>query len=157
MSSNNTQINPNLIIAVGAIGLVFMGGKKIFEALGLSKSADDVEREREIKTQMLDLSAGDYFDPDFYKKQAGSVILTVSSAQKLAQYIYDAKGFFNDDEAKVYGVFQLLKTRSQVSFLAAVFFSMYKKSLLGYLLSFMNDSEMAAVAKITNKLPPFRI
>jgi len=157
MSQNSNQINPNLIIAVGAIGLVFMGGKKIFEALGLSKSKDDVEREREIKTQMLDLSAGDYFDPDFYKKQYGSTILTVSSAQKLSEMIYDSKGIFNDDEAKVLGVFQLLRTKSQVSFLASVFFSMYKKSLLAYLLSFMNDSEMAAVAKITNKLPPFKV
>lgn len=151
MSKN--EINPNLVIAVGALALVFVGGKKVFEALGLVKSKDEKERELEFKKDQQQLAAGDYFDPDYYKKFSGAKILTVAAAQSYCKLIHESKGFFNDDEAKVYGVFQALKYKTQVSWLAAVFFAMYKQSLLAYLLSFLNDSEMQTVAKITNKLP----
>lgn len=158
MANKINSINPNIILASGAVVLVFLGGRKIFEALGLIKSADDKKSEAEIKEAILNLSEGDYFDPDYWRKGgAGTLILTAAAADNFAKMIFDAKGFLNDDEAKVYGVFQSLKTRSQISYLAMIFFNKYKKSLLTYLLEMFNESEMVSLAKITNKLPKFNV
>lgn len=156
MANNNNSISPNMVLAVGGLGLLFVAGKKIFEALGLSKSGDDKAREEEFKKDQAQLSQQDYFDPDFYKKP-GAKLITVAVANGLAKKIYDAKNIINDDEAAVYGVFQALQTKSQVSFLAEIFFNIYGKSLLGFLLSFLNDTEMQTVAKITNKLPLYTV
>ena len=103
------------------------------------------------------MQATNYFDPDFYKKETGAIILTVASAQRLSKIIYDADQIINDDEAAVYGVFQSLKTKAQVSFLAYIFFMMYKKSLLGYLSAFLDQNEMANVATICNRLPSYKL
>jgi hypothetical protein len=158
MAKNNTNIDPNLLLVGGGLLIAFLGGKAIFEKLGLVDSAEEKQAEAEIKNQMQQLSTGNYFDPDFYKKGgAGTMLLTMSAASSYAKIIYDAKGILNDDEAAVYGVFQSLKTRSQVSFLSEVFFKTYKKSLIAYLMSFLNDSELAIVAKICNRLPDYKI
>jgi hypothetical protein len=50
-----------------------------------------------------------------------------------------------------------LKTKAQVSFLASIFFMMYKKSLLGYLSAFLDSNEIANVATICNRLPSYKI
>ena len=80
----------------------------------------------------------------------------MATALTYAKMLKDSKGVFNDDEAKVYGVFQSLRTKAQISFLAKVFFDVYQQSLLSYLLSFLSDSEMVNVAKICNKLPAYK-
>lgn len=152
------EINPNLILAGGAILLVYLGGRSIFQKLGLVQSDQSAQAAADVQNQMIQLQQGNYFDPDFYKTGGpGTLILTVSAATTLSRILYNSKGTFNDDEAAVYGVFQQLKTRSQVSFLASVFFNIYKKSLIGYLSGFLNAVELATVAKITNKLPSYKI
>ena len=152
------EINPNLILAGGAILLVYLGGRSIFQKLGLVQSDQSAQAAADVQNQMVQLQQGNYFDPDFYKTGGpGTLILTVSAATTLSRILYNSKGTFNDDEAAVYGVFQQLKTRSQVSFLASVFFNIYKKSLIGYLSGFLNAEELATVAKITNKLPSYKI
>jgi hypothetical protein len=152
------EINPNTLLAAGAVALVFFGGRAIFEKLGIVKSKEEQQTEDEIKNQMLQLSTGNYFDQDYWKKGgAGTLILTAAGAAKYADIIYNAKGIFNDDEAAVYGVFQALKTRSQVSYLSMVFFQKYNKSLIAYLADFLNKAELATVARICNKLPNFKV
>lgn len=146
------DINPNLLIVGGLFLFGLTAGKKILEALGLSPDENDKENAAALST----MQAAQYFDPDFYKKEAGAIILTVAGAQNYARILYDADHVINDDEAAVYGVFQQLKTKAQVSFLAAVFFNMYKKSLLGYLSAFLDNNEMANVAKICNRLPNYK-
>jgi len=54
-------------------------------------------------------------------------------------------------------VFEQLKTKSQVSWLAKKFFEKYDISLLEYLRTYFNDSEMAKVAAIINKLPDYKV
>ena len=147
------DINPNLLIVGGLLIFGLSAGKKILEALGLSDDKDDIIK----KEALQNMQATNYFDPDFYKKETGAIIITVASAQRLAKIIYDADQIINDDEAAVYGVFQSLKTKAQVSFLASIFFMMYKKSLLGYLSAFLDQNEMANVATICNRLPSYKI
>ena len=152
------EINPNTILAVGGLALVFFGGRAILQKLGIVETASDQAAAMETQAQMTQLSTGNYFDPDYWRSGgAGTLIITLGAAQNYAAIIKNAKGILNDDEAAVYGVFQSLKTRSQVSFLAMVFFQQYGQSMLGFLQSFLNESEMTTVAKITNKLPAYRL
>lgn len=147
------DINPNLLLVAGLLFLGVTAGKKILEALGLSDDKDDTAQ----KEALVAMQNDNYFDPNYFNKQSGALILTVSTAQAYAKILYDADHIINDDEAAVYGVFQNLKTKSQVSFLAYVFFNMYKKSLLGYLSAFLDQAEMANVAKICNRLPAYKL
>jgi len=116
--------------------------------------AKDAEQAHEA-TSMQNLQVmvnENYFAPSYYKQFAGAPLLTVASANNLCATVYNAAGFFNDDESAVYGVFQSLTYKTQVSFLAERFYSLYGKSLLGYLNEFLNQSELATVANITQKL-----
>tara|TARA_R110000868_G_scaffold167670_2_gene402059 strand:- start:4104 stop:4556 length:453 start_codon:yes stop_codon:yes gene_type:complete len=146
------ELNPNTLLIAGAIGLVFLGGKKLLELIGLGRSATDKEKE----FQMDQLQNENYFDPNYYKQNPSALILTVASANNLAQRIYNAKGIFNDDESAVYGVFEAFQTKSQVSFLSYIFYSIYKKSLFGFLSEFLNVDELSKIAVICNKLPKFQ-
>jgi hypothetical protein len=138
------------IMPIGLLALVFLGGRSILAKLGIVTNPEDSK-------EMNQLSASNYFDPDFYKAGgAGTKILTNESAQMLVKLLYESKGVFNDDEAKVYGVFQSLRYQSQVSYLAAVFFAKYKVSLIGFLSSFLNNAELSNIAKICNRLPKYR-
>lgn len=158
MAKQNQDINPNTILAVGGLALLFFGGRAILQKLGIVQTASDQAAAMETQAQMQQLSTGNYFDPDYWRTGgAGTLLLTVGAAQNYAAILKNAKGILNDDESAVYGVFQSLKTRSQVSFLAMVFFQQYGQSMLGFLQSFLNESEMTTVAKITNKLPAFRL
>lgn len=158
MAKQNQDINPNTILAVGGLALLFFGGRAILQKLGIVQTASDQAAAMETQAQMQQLSTGNYFDPDYWRTGgSGTLLLTVGAAQNYAAILKNAKGIFNDDEAAVYGVFQSLKTRSQVSFLAMVFFQQYGQSMLGFLQSFLNESEMTTVAKITNKLPAYRL
>jgi len=93
-----------------------------------------------------------YFSPAYYKQFAGAPLLTVNTANAYCATIYDAQGWFNDDESAVYGVFHQLSYKTQVSWLAERFYALYGKSLLGYLNEFMNQSELATIANICQKL-----
>jgi hypothetical protein len=149
MAVRNKDIDPNTILAVGGLLLLYMGGRNILQAFNVVPDQAD----RDAASQITMMQRDDYFSPNYYKQFPGALLIRVADANILTKRIYDAKGIFNDDENAVYGVFQSLKTKSQVSFLASVFYTNYKKSMYGYLTSFLNTKEMANVAAICNKLP----
>ena len=90
-------------------------------------------------------------------------ILTAASAQALAKKIYDAFGFFYDNEAEAKNVFRQLKTKSQVAFLAQTFSNLYGKDLLEYIKNGYGPSPAAGlsqadyeeVLKLVEKLPKY--
>ena len=106
------------------------------------------------------------FNPNFFRyAPAGSLLLTRAQAEKLANDIFDALGYWYDDEAKIYGVFRSLKTKSQVSFLSDVFNQLHKLDLLEFLRkgkgvmpeTGLNDTELSEVIGIVNRLPKYKL
>ncbi len=71
--------------------------------------------------------------------------------QILAKRIYDAKGFFNDDENAVYSVFQSIPYKSYICQLTVAFESLYNKNLINYL-DFLNNDEKAKIFDYINKM-----
>ena len=149
--ANNKKfpIPSEYIIGIGLIGFLYFAGKGVLSKFGLLPSKND----QEIKQSLSTLANEDYFNPNYYARHLPAKILTVSDGNKFSERIYNAKQLINDDEAAVYGVFQLLRTKTQVSSLANYFQSKYQKSLLGFLQSFLNESELSNIATIINKLP----
>lgn len=145
----NNDINPNTLLVIGAGALILIAGKSITSLFSFGK---DSAEDKANAAQLQQLNNSNVFSPNYYKGKSGAPLITVAKAFELGKIIYDAKGYFNDDEAAVYGVFQQLSYKTQVSFFAEKFFDKYKVSLLGYLQSFLNETEMANVAAIVNKL-----
>ncbi len=73
--------------------------------------------------------------PDFSKKNGLG-----GKEGNLVKRIYDAKGALHDNEQDVISLFSGLKTKSQVSYLAYQFNIGYKRRLIDYLNSFMDNS-----------------
>lgn len=72
--------------------------------------------------------------------------------KKVANDIINAKGFFNDDENKLYNAFNQIKNQAQMSYVAYIF-EQNKKDLVTFLKSFLNDEELAKVYRIISNKP----
>jgi hypothetical protein len=98
-----------------------------------------------------------------YKKKYPSKVWDVSKQEKidrpkfleLAKDILDAKGYFNDDEDKLYNVFKTIQTQFQLSLLSRVFSTYYKKDLLEYLKSILNADEIAPILNQVKNYPQY--
>lgn len=98
-----------------------------------------------------------------YQKKFPSKIWDVSKQEKidrpkfleLAKDILDAKGYFNDDEDKLYNVFKTIQTQFQLSLLSRVFSTYYKKDLLEYLKSILNADEIAPILNQVKNYPQY--
>ena len=148
MAKKKANIDYNLIITGAGIFAFFYFGRNILENLGLVSS-------RQEQNALNQMATDNYFNPNYWKQQPGALIITESYTRQFTETIYEAYGWFNDDEAAIYGIFEQMKTKSQVSWLAMKFQEYYNKSLLEYLKSFLNSEELATIATIINKLPKF--
>jgi len=136
--------------------------KPILQKLGIVQTKEDVL----VNNQSNLPNSENPFSPVFYKKAgAGALLLKKDFANQLAKRIYNAMGYISDDESEVYSVFRLLKSQSQVSFLADVFQQNYKSDLLEFLkkgknqfnfASGLNSDELSIVLNIVNKLPKYK-
>lgn len=137
------------ILPIAGAAALFIGGKKLFEFLGLIKSDNK-------QNQDNTLLPGSPFNPQFWKGVPGAYLLSVGAAQAYAQLIKESAGLFNDDESTIIGVFQNLKTQSQVSWLADQFQSMYGKSLAAFLIDVLSEGEYQTILDIVNRLPAYK-
>ncbi len=88
-----------------------------------------------------------------YWKQFPAKKYTDSQADNLSDHIWNAFGFFNDDEAKIFGVFRTVKYRANVSQIADSFAKRYSRDLLSELQSRLSDSELTELYKIVSQKP----
>lgn len=150
--------NSKTYLVVGALILVYIGGDKIFKALGLSKDAAATKAAEQQQANYDAQLSQQYFDSDYIKQRMQKYwvkSLSDAGADGYAEILYKAKGIpylTNDDEAAVYGVFKALNAKTQVSKLSGNFFLKYKKDLKAYLQSFMNKEEFGNVLAICEKM-----
>lgn len=77
--------------------------------------------------------------------------LSNADVQDLAKKLYDAKGFFNDDENAVYSVFQSIPYKSYICQLTVAFESLYNKNLINYL-DFLSADEKSKIFDYIGKM-----
>lgn len=74
---------------------------------------------------------------------------------ELAKDILDAKGYFNDDEDKLYYIFRTIQTQYQLSVLSRIFSAYYKKDLLEYLKTFLKAEELEPILTQVKNYPQY--
>jgi hypothetical protein len=159
-------------IAAAAAGAIVL--YKLADFLGLIKSKEQKEaeaNENKLVTgasadiNKVDLNNGSLaLSPNYYYtiykkiqsdyKKAGKSAPKASSFlgpykyAELATNVWDSKGTFNDQEDKLYGVFTQLQSQLQISFLSNLFYKIYKRDLLNFILNFTNTEERAQLYTI---------
>lgn len=128
--------------------------KKILTGLGVYTSAD---------TTALDHAAtdpGSFWNPTYYKNFTSyTYSIDRAGANNLVEQITDAFGAFNDCEECVIAVFRQLKTKSEVSYLADVFYQNTGNDLLTYLRGGswpedrLSDTDVNTINEFVSKLP----
>jgi hypothetical protein len=158
--------NQQLLIYGGGLAILYFGIiRPILKKVGIQQSAQDIQQQQLINNTSITDNSSNPFSPLFWKKGGnGTQLLTVSYASSLAKRIYDAMGYFTDDEAAVISVFRLLKTKSQVSWLSDIFQKQYKTDLFNFLRkgkgllpqAGLNDNELSEIITIVQKLPNYK-
>jgi hypothetical protein len=151
------------VILVGAGYYLIV--KPILEKIGLKKSAE----EQQLEDINYIPPAGNVWAGSGYKQVPGALLLTSAIANQYAKQIYDAFGFFGDDEATIFGIFRALKTQSQVAWLSKAFKEKYGTDLLTFLqkgsktsqiwrpaTSGLNVEEMATILNIIKSKPKYK-
>lgn len=136
----------NYVIPATAALMLVLFGKKIMSSFSFFGGN---EAEQQAVAQ---LQASNVFSPNYWQGKSGVQLTTIDYAKQWCQNVYNAKGTFNDDEAAVYGAFNALHYKTQVSWMAYNFYKIYGKDLYGYLQGFLSTGEMAQIAAIVNKL-----
>jgi hypothetical protein len=174
----STQVGEYLKIGlyVGGGFLAYKAIKNLAETFGLVKT----EQEQQVDTATDQASGSTVqtpekpnpflaFNPTYakalveaYRKKYGNTWnnkaqLKIASKDylKLAKLLNDSKGFFNDDEDKLYSVFRLIQTQFQLSSLSIIFNFYYKKDLLEYLKSFLSAEEIAPILNQVKNYPQY--
>lgn len=146
MESNNTKI-PFGIIMIGVGGYaIYYFAKKVKELFTGSE---------EQKKELQEFGNASYWDISFWEK-SGSLILTQAAVDFLITQLNAAPGMLNDNEKKVYSTFRVLKTKSQVSYLAYKWSQGSNVSLYDYLTKFLSDGELYTVKKIIDSKPSYK-
>jgi hypothetical protein len=74
---------------------------------------------------------------------------------EFAKDILDAKGYFNDDEDRLYYIFRTIQTQYQLSVLSRIFSAYHKKDLLEYLKSFLKAEELEPILTQVKNYPQY--
>jgi len=146
-----------IFYTVGGILIYQIALKPLLEATGLKDTKDEANLKKlKAETENLPVTQN-YWNPNYYKQiVAGlkAMVFTQASGDMLAKQLWNAKGFINDDEAAIYGVFRQCKYKAQVSYIAARFYALYRADLYTWLRDkVLNENELATVLNITSKLP----
>jgi hypothetical protein len=107
------------------------------------------------------------FSPVFLRSIKGGTPLTllkVASSTQLVKNIYDAMGYFSDDEAAVFSAFKSLKTQAQCSQISTEFVKTHQVDMIEFLKkgkgvfpqAGLNDVELADIIQTVLKLPKYK-
>jgi hypothetical protein len=156
-----------MLLYAGGIAVFYFGLlRPILTKLGIQQTAAQQQEEQNVTQTDVATNAANPFSPLFWKQgPRGTQLLTVGYATLLSDRIYNGMGYFYDDEAAIISVFRLLKTKSQVSWLADIFQKKYKTDLFDFLKkgkgimyqAGLNNSELNQIISIVNKLPKYKL
>lgn len=141
-----------VLVTIAVIVLVYLlVARPIMRRVGIIETKEDKERDKQAK--QLGTSTDSPFSPRYYKEQKGTVqLIPKATAEKLADQLNDAIGFFSDDENVVYGILRQLNYKTQLSWLADVFFEKYKMDMYQLLNRNLGEEEMDVVNSIATQL-----
>ena len=139
-------INTNTALIIGGGIVILLLTTGILKGTGLIQP--------EAPTPKVDLSKPPKVGTTTCKSSYTQATIRTGIFQKWAKQIFDAKGFFKDNEAAVFDIMlNKIKTRGDL-YLLNQYFSLYHKGqLIQYMASFMRAKELKPIFDRINKLP----
>ena len=161
MDSTSDGLNKALtgLNIVGGLIVLFLI-YKLFRKMGLIKS----DAELKEQNQAHDILTSAYFSPLYYQEQIkfvkkkGNSVTTrkmfpnVVHFTDYAKRIWDSKGFFKDNESQAIGVMKSMISKSEVSLFADYFQKQYKRDLVNFMQTYMNDQQLSIIYSATINL-----
>ena len=148
-----TSIDPNVLIKAGIslAGLFIV--YKLLQKTGLLPSVESTQAAQNLQA----LESSNYWNYNEFlaKAPGGHALLTQSGAAAYVDDLWNATGYFNDDEQAIYGVFRAMKTQSQIAALSKRFNQLKGQDLYSYLKNYLNDEELLTVKKIIDQKPKY--
>jgi hypothetical protein len=154
------QDNTKTILVVGAVGLgvyiLYKPIKALFDTFGITQSKTQ-EQVQTLQTSGVKSP----FSPLYYKSIRLAKLMPVAQANAKAKAIYDSITYLGNDYAKILAIFKTLTYKTQVSFLAQQFQTLYKQDLLEYLKSgksnflvqnALKEPQLQTIIELVNKL-----
>lgn len=149
---STSDILPIFLLVGGVIAFDLI--RKILEGLGIWDDKDEKD---------LDHAATDpnsFWNPNYYKRFTSyTYALSLQTAEQMAAAIYDSFGFWNDSENTIKATFRMCRTKSNVSYLCAVFQSKYGEDLFNYMRGGwvpgfrLSDADLNEINSYCSKLP----
>lgn len=154
-SGNQELIKYGVIAVVAYFGII----KPLLQAVNIVDDAEETKAKEILKKcDFGSNSATNPLSPVFAAKAPkGSLIISSATGKQYSDVLKKAPGTFNDDESAVYGIFNKLKTQSQVSNLAYWFDKYYKQDLFTFLKDFLSESELGKVCLIVTSKPKYKV
>lgn len=154
------KITTDEVLPVVLIGIALLGFniiQKILTSLGIWSSQDT----KTLDTIANSSSSSNFWSPNYYLQFSSypSGNITTSQANDFINQITSSFGMFNDCEQCVTGVFRQMKSKSNVSFLAKVFFDSQGEDLLSYLRGGiwpqdrLSDADVNTINSFLSQLP----
>jgi hypothetical protein len=154
------KIDTQTILTVGAVGLgiyiLYKPIKALFENLGITQSATS-----QAVTTLQTSGSKSPFSPLYWKGITGAHLIPVAQANAKAKAIFDAITLIGNDYSKILAIFKTITYKTQVSFLAQQFQSLYKQDLLEYLRNgksnflvhnALTENQIQTIIDLVNKL-----
>jgi len=150
-----TAIDPNILIKAGVslAGLFIV--YKILQKTGVLPSKESNQAAQNLQA----LESSNYWNYTEFLNSAppGTLLLTQSGAAAYVDTLWDATGWFNDNEEEIYGVFRRMKTQSQIAALAKRFNEMKAQDLFLYLKNYLNEEELLTIKSLIDQKPKYNI
>lgn len=170
MADTSTNVKTAIQIALGTAALLAI--YKIMQKFGLIQTGAEAKEEQATTQASGSSTEVDFnnpmlsFNPNYWQTifkdivKKNNKVFVDWKIQKiplnyydLANQVYDAKGFFHDDNEKLYSVFRNIQTQYQLSNVAFYFDLKYKKDMLEYIKSFLNSDEIERIFDMVKNYP----
>jgi hypothetical protein len=157
----NKKVDP---IEIGKWGLIIAGGfilYKTLKGLGLIKTgaaAQEEAQEEQAESTNLTIDEKEFTTINFWKKAPNGyrpTLIPMTGTDYLAKQIWDSYGswYSDDNEEQMQGALRTLKAKTQYSWLADRFLTVYKEDLTLFLKEHFTPEELYPVWRHLENLP----
>lgn len=137
-----------MYLVLKKLGLV---GPKTEGEQAQEKAKEEVKKEKAVKENIYNIANEmGIFDVNLWKQYPDRMI-SDNTAVRIADQIYNAWGFWNDDEEAVYSAFNLITDPAQVSRVSDVYSKLFKADLYTDLTTKLSKTEFYNVMKIITR------
>jgi hypothetical protein len=158
------QDDSKIILYVGGLAILYFGViRPILKKLGIQQTVEEAEATKAVQKIENTPNINNPFSPVYWKKFVGLKVqlFNKDTTDRFVDRIYNAMGFFSDDESAIFSVFSQMKYKTQVSWISDHFNRRYKIDLFNFLKqgkgslpqAGLNELELQKIIKIVEALP----